>query len=114
MMYSYLLKCVMHQFRYMQFVLKDPSDSASPTMVHIDVDVMYGDYHNHLVPDDTRGTLAPSYQSSGYSYIQWYFKVSHPYMTPNTPKDPHRPAHLEILEEEHVMVDHVVYSLSRY
>lgn len=51
---------------------------------------------------------APQPWSSAFDYIQWYFRVSHPYMTPDTHRDPPMPTYQEILEEEEVGEDHVV------
>lgn len=61
------------------------------------VDVMYDDYLNQLVPDEARGTLVPSVWSYAYNYVACYFKVPHPYMTPDTPGDPPRPLHREMI-----------------
>lgn len=81
----------------MQFFPRDPSISAPPTLVHRDVDTMHDDYLNHVVSDDARGTLVPNYVSVAYGYIQWYFRVSHLYMTMNALGDPPMTTHQEIL-----------------
>lgn len=83
----------MPQFRYMLFVPRDPSYSNSPNMVHKDVYDMYDDFLNHLVLDETQGIPPPSTWSYAYIYIQWYFRVSHPYMTPDAPGYPPRITH---------------------
>lgn len=104
----------MQQFDYMQFVPRDPFGSASPVMAHKDVNVMFDDYLNHLALDDTPGTLTPKYQSVTYNYIHWYFRMPHPYMTSDALGYPLKPAHQQILQEEHVMVDHDIDMLPRY
>lgn len=73
---------IMHQFEYIQFVLRDPSDFDPHTTVHKDVDVLYDDFLNYLVPDETRYNIASSDCSCAFIYIQLYFRASHPYMTP--------------------------------
>ncbi|XP_050877791.1 uncharacterized protein LOC127081590 [Lathyrus oleraceus] len=100
LMYPYLSEHVMPQFRYMQFVPRDSFDSVPPTMARRDVDVMYDDYLNHLVPDDTQGTLAPSDWSCAYEVTALNFRLSHHYLTLDVPGVPPRPAHPKILEDE--------------
>lgn len=99
LLYPHVPERVMRVFNYMQFVSKDPSESSPPAIRHRDVDAMYYYYLIHLVSNEARGSLAPSNWSTAYGYIQWYFRVSHPYMT-DTPSDPLRSAHQEILEGE--------------
>lgn len=47
-----------------------------------------------------------------YNYIQWFYKVLHPYMTLDAEGDPLRSVHREILEEEQTKVNHIVDVLS--
>lgn len=82
--------------------------SFPPTMVHRDIDEMYDDFLNHLVPTESRDVVAPREWSCALGYIQWYFIVSHPYMTSDAQGDPSRPNHQEILEEENAREDYVV------
>lgn len=116
LMYPYLPEHVMPQFRYMQFIPRDTFDSSPPTMAlrDVDVDVMYDDYLNHLVLDDTQGTLAPSEWSCAYEVATLYFRLSHHYLTLDTPRVPPRPAHPKILKDEQVRDDHVVDVLHKY
>lgn len=93
LMYPHLPECIMRQFGYMQYVPRDPSDYATSIMAHWDVDAMYNYFLNHLVSDKAQGTLAHNDCSVTYGYIQWYFRVSHPYMKIDSPKDPSRPSH---------------------
>lgn len=60
LMYPHLPERVMRQFGYVQFVLRDPSDSTPPTIAYRNVDVMYDNFLNHLVLADTRGKIALS------------------------------------------------------
>lgn len=46
--------------------------------------------------------------SSAFDHIQWYFRVSHPYMTLNAYIDAPRPTHQETLEDAHDRKDYVV------
>lgn len=59
LVYPHLLEQAMRQFRHMEFVLRHPSDSALCDVTRGDVDVMYNDFLNHMVPGETRGTVAP-------------------------------------------------------
>ena len=55
---------------------------------------------NLLVPDESRSTLASNDWNVAYNYIQWYFRISHPYMTLDAPGDPPRSTHQETLTGE--------------
>lgn len=57
-MYPHLPERVMRQFDYIQFVLKHPSEYASPAMTWRDMGAMHHDYLNHLVPDEARSIIA--------------------------------------------------------
>lgn len=59
--------------------------SAPPVMTHRDVDVMFYDYLNHLIPEKAQCTIAPSDWSYVDSYIWWFFRMSHPYMIHDAP-----------------------------
>lgn len=54
----------------MQFVPRDPYDSAPPAMTQKNVDIMFYDYLNHLVPDETHSIITPNEWSVAYNYIQ--------------------------------------------
>lgn len=84
---------------------------APPAMVRRDVDAMYGDVYNHLVPDEVQRVTTPHQWSSASSYIQWYFRVSHPCVTPMFMEIHVGSFHQEILKEKQVKADHVVYML---
>lgn len=77
-------------------------------MTHRDMDTICDDYLNHLIPDEARVIIAPSDKSVVHGYIQWYFRVSHPYITADDLRDPHRITHRATLEDDRAMVDHVV------
>lgn len=47
-------------------------------------------------------------------YTTWFYSVSHPIMTPDTPGCPPRPTHEEILENEKAMYDHAIDVLQIY
>lgn len=61
---------------------------------------MYDDFYNHLVPEEAHSVLASLQSSNEFDYIQWYFRVSHPYMTPDAHGDPPWPTYQELSEEE--------------
>lgn len=80
LMYPHLPKRVMHHFKYLQVFPRDPSVSAPLAMVRRDVYVMYDDFYSHLVPNEAQSLESPNKWSTAFDYIQWYFRVSHPYM----------------------------------
>lgn len=100
----------MRQFGYMQVIPRELSVYVPSVMPHRDVDAMYKDFFNHLVSAKARGIVALSEWSYALEQIQWSFRLSHLYMTPNVKGESLRSAHQEILEEEHIMADHVVVS----
>lgn len=53
----------------MQFVLRDLSDSSPLVVACRDVDAMYDEFFNHLVPGESRGIVAPNEWSYAYSYV---------------------------------------------
>lgn len=53
MTYPYLPERIMRQFGYMQYIFKDPFMPAPPAMTRKDMNVMFDDYLNHMVPKET-------------------------------------------------------------
>ena len=59
LMYPDLLERVKHQFRCMQVFRRDPYVFSHLSMICKDVDVMYSDFLNYVVPDEARGVVDP-------------------------------------------------------
>lgn len=98
----------LEQFGYIQIMPQDPT-VASPTIILCgDVDEIFALYFDHLVPEDVRCVSTHRPWNTVYDYIQWFYRVSYSFMTPSGEGDSTRPAHEEILEEEHARVNHVV------
>lgn len=112
-MYPHLPKCVMRQFDYMQYIPRDPYVLVPPAMTGRDMDIMFDDHLNNLVPKGKWITIAPSHWSVVHNYNKWLLRVLYPYMTLDALGDPPRPAHQEILEEDEAREDHVVDGLPR-
>ncbi|CAL5208827.1 unnamed protein product [Lathyrus oleraceus] len=91
---------VMRQFNYTQTIPRHHVFSTSLALTRRHVDVMFDDYESHLVSEEAHSTIALSEWSYVDGYIRWFFRVSHPYMVHAVPRDPPRPAHQKILEEE--------------
>ncbi|XP_058783873.1 uncharacterized protein LOC131658616 [Vicia villosa] len=64
----YLPECVMRQFGYMQYIPKDSYVSAPPSAKRIDMNAMFGDYVNHLVPDEAQNIIV----EYDWSYVDGY------------------------------------------
>lgn len=77
------------------------------------MNVMFYDYESHLVPEEARISIVENDWSYVNKYIRWFFRVSHLYMVQNSPKNPLRPAHHEVLEEEQTQLDHAEDVLPR-
>lgn len=57
-------------------------------------------YESHMVPEEYQSMSVTSQWSYVDNYMTWFYGVSHPVMTPETPRHSPRPAHEEILENE--------------
>lgn len=79
---------------------------ALPIVDHKDIDVILNDFYSHLIPDDARFVPAPDPWVVAFGYFQWFYSVSHPYVTQDFIGAPPRPVHREILEEEYVRDGH--------
>lgn len=67
----------------MHVVPSQPFERAPPAMVRRDANAMYDDFLNHMVLAIARGDIAHREYSCAYNYVHWYFRVSHPYITPD-------------------------------
>ncbi|KAI5389187.1 hypothetical protein KIW84_074731 [Lathyrus oleraceus] len=70
------------------------------------VNAKFDDFYNHLVQEEPRNVSAPQPWSNAFDFIQWHFRVSRPYVTPDTHRNPPKLAHQEILYKEqarHIM-----------
>lgn len=56
--YPHLPERVMHPFGYLQVVPRDLFVLAPPTMGHKNVNVMYIDVYNHLLPEEAQSVPA--------------------------------------------------------
>lgn len=90
----------MRQFDYTQTILKN-SIVSTHALTHKHIDDMFDDYESHLVLEEAHSIITLSDLSYVERYIKWFFRVSHSYMVHAAPRDPPKPAYLEILEEEH-------------
>lgn len=63
------------------------------------------DFYNHLIPDDARRVPALVPFTVAFGYMQWFYNVSHPYLT-HVEGVPPWPAHKEILKEVGTRDDH--------
>lgn len=83
----------MQHFGYMKYIPRDPHVSAPPAMTCRDMSIMFDDYLNHLVPEETRSTITSSDWSNVDGYIRWLFRISHPYIRHDALEDPPMPTH---------------------
>ncbi|CAI8615467.1 unnamed protein product [Vicia faba] len=112
-MATYMPERVMCQFGYTQTIPQGPVVSAPPLVKGRDMNALFDDYENHLVPDEAQSTIAPDDWSYADCYIIWFFRVSHPYLVQDAPGNPPRPSHQEILEKEQTQTDHATDVLPR-
>lgn len=65
------------QVQVSTWILSDFTVYAHPIVIYKDVDVMFDDFYNHLVPEEAQSVPAPQPRGNSFVYIQWYFRVSH-------------------------------------
>lgn len=82
----------MHQFGYLQIIPRHPSESTSSTVHHIDLDVILENFKSHLVQEEFHKVLALVQWAYVDDYMAWFYRVSHPIMTPNASGRPLRPS----------------------
>ena len=84
----------MRQFGYVQCI---PAHPVHPWMSYDDIDDTWTHYSDHLAtvgnPCVVPGQGAPD-------YIDWFFRISHPFMTTTQPSDP--PADAPAAQPRHV------------
>lgn len=73
----------MRQFGYMHGISRSSTMCAPSTVTHIYVDDIFEALYDHVVPTDVRRARAPQSWSTVCNYIQWFYIVSHHYMTPD-------------------------------
>lgn len=70
------------------------------------MDELFVDFENHLSPRKAKSTVATDDLRYEYGYMLWFFRVSHPYIIQDAPRNPPRPNHWDILEKERARADH--------
>lgn len=108
MMCRYFLERCMHQFGYVQIILRSPFESTHDNTVPTHLDDILADYKSHLVPKEYRKMSATSQWSFVDCYMNQLYIVSRRFMTSDTHEYPYRSAHEVILENEQVMDDHAI------
>lgn len=75
---------------------RDPTFVSLAIVLCRNVDEIFAEYHEHLVPRDVSSVSASRLWNTTYDYIQWFYRVSCPYMTPASDGGPRRSSHQEI------------------
>ncbi|XP_058772604.1 uncharacterized protein LOC131646596 [Vicia villosa] len=105
-------KRCMQQFGRVQMIPRSPFKVAPETVTRRELTAIFKDWVHHLVPEEYRCMRATHSWHCVDGYVTWFFKVSHPIMTPDAPGRPPGPAHEELLENQQVEDDHVTDLLS--
>ncbi|XP_058780319.1 uncharacterized protein LOC131653945 [Vicia villosa] len=105
-MVKYLPERCMRQFGRVQMIARSPFEAAPDTVTRVSLTPIFKDWAHHLVPEEYRRTVATQAWHCVDGYVTWFYRVSHPLMTPDAPGDPPMPAHEEILEKQHAEDDH--------
>ncbi|CAL5185273.1 unnamed protein product [Lathyrus oleraceus] len=90
----------MRNFGDTQTIPRHPIVSVPLALTRRQMDDMFDDYESHMVPEEARSIIVPSDLSYMDEHIRRFFRVSHLYMMQDAPRDPPRPTHQEILEED--------------
>ncbi|XP_058766846.1 uncharacterized protein LOC131640475 [Vicia villosa] len=106
-MVRYLEERCMRQFGRVQMIQMSPFEAASDTVTRVVLTAIFEDWAHHLVPEEYRRMVATQSLHCVDGYVTWFYRVSHPLMTPDAPGDPSRAAHEEILENQQTEDDHV-------
>lgn len=69
LMYSHLRERVLRQCGYLQGILKDPTLIVPPTVFSKDIDGIFVEYHENLIPLNVSCVVAASLWSTIYHYI---------------------------------------------
>ncbi|XP_058770497.1 uncharacterized protein LOC131644109 [Vicia villosa] len=96
----------MRQFGRVQMIPRSPFQVAPDTITRIELTSIFEDWAHHLVPNEYRRMVATESWHCVDDYVTWFYRVSHPLMTPDALGDPPRPAHEEILENQQAEDDH--------
>lgn len=113
-MYIHLHERVMCQLMFLHIIRRPPYVSAPSIVCHRDFDAILNDFYSHLVLDEAHNVLVGEPWAYAHGYIQWFYRVSHPYMTQDVAGAPPRLAHQEILEDERTKDDHTTNLSSVY
>ncbi|XP_058771909.1 protein MAIN-LIKE 1-like [Vicia villosa] len=97
-MVKYLPEQCMRQFGHVQMILKSPFHVAPDTVTSREIAAIFEDWAHHLVLKEYRSMVATKRWHCVDGYVTWFYRVSHPLVTPDAPGDPPRPSHEEILE----------------
>lgn len=73
------------KFGYLQVTPRHSLEFASPIVLHRDLDVILKDYEHNLIPDVYRRVPTRIFWAYAEGYITWFYRVSHPIMTQDTP-----------------------------
>lgn len=104
-MYPHLPERVMRQFRVSSYYSKTSLYVCSSNSPRKDHDVILNGFYSHLVSVETRSVPMGEPLAYAQGYINWFYRVSHPYMTPDVAGVPPRHTHQEILEEKRAIND---------
>jgi hypothetical protein len=100
----YLPERVLRQFGHVQSIPHLPRESAvsftAQAIALTTASVHFAGYRDRVLTTAQRGQLAIDSWYAAPGYMRWYFKISHPYMTPLPRGDPPRPCEREAIMEE--------------
>src|SRR3954466_481488 len=88
-------------------VPRSPFEDALDTVIRVQLTAMFEDWEHHVVPEEYRRMWVPQDCHSVEGYVTWFYRVSHPLLTPDAPGAP-RPAHKKILENQQAEDDHAI------
>ncbi|XP_058759025.1 uncharacterized protein LOC131632257 [Vicia villosa] len=111
-MVRYLPERCMRQLERVQMIPRSLFEAAIDTITRRAFTNTFQNWEHHLVPEEYREMRA--FQSWHYvdGYVTWFFKVSHPIMTPDAPWRPPRPAYEKLMENQQGEDDHAIDMLA--
>lgn len=100
--------------RVLQGIPRDAIVTVPPTVHRIDLNFILYYFYSHLITHDTQNVSTLEPQTVTFDHIQWFYKVSHPYIILNDVGHHRKITFNKIVRKGASWDDHAHYVLSIY
>ncbi|MCI70688.1 serine/threonine-protein phosphatase 7 long form-like protein, partial [Trifolium medium] len=73
---------VLRQFGYVQTIPRDPQAAANELTTVVQIDHQWLHHMDRVMTSSMLGTRVTLPTDTAPGYMEWYFKISHPYIIP--------------------------------